>query len=106
MTRPSHSHAIPNQTPEQEARDTIDAMLKTSGWVVPPKTAIDFDEGDGQAIREYTTDCGPADYVFFITRIRAERDAAATAKKATKKKPDRPKKKAPRKKTSRKVLSK
>ena len=29
---------------------------------------MDFNEGEGQAVREYTTDVGPADYVLFVDR--------------------------------------
>ncbi len=56
----------PNQNPEQIARDAIDAQLRASGWAVQPKDAIDFHVGEGQAVREYSTDTGPADYVLFI----------------------------------------
>lgn len=55
-----------NQNPEQIARDNIDAQLRASGWAVQDKTAINFNEGEGQAVREYTTDTGPADYVLFV----------------------------------------
>jgi type I restriction enzyme R subunit len=55
-----------NQNPEQIARDKIDAQLRASGWAVQDKTAINFNEGEGQAIREYTTDTGPADYVLVV----------------------------------------
>ncbi|GAB1489735.1 type I restriction-modification enzyme R subunit C-terminal domain-containing protein [Opitutaceae bacterium] len=58
----------PNQNPEQVARDAIDAQLRASGWVIQSKDAINFHEGQGQAIREYTTDTGPADYVLFVDR--------------------------------------
>jgi type I restriction enzyme R subunit len=57
---------MPNQTPEQIARDAIDAQLRASGWVVQDKEAINLHAGDGQAVREYSTDTGPADYVLFI----------------------------------------
>ncbi len=71
-----------NQNPEQVARDAIDAQLKTSGWNVQDKNAIDFNTGKGQAVREYTTDTGPADYVLFIDSkpigiIEAKREEAA-----------------------------
>ena len=55
-----------NQTPEQKARDNIDAMLEQTGWLVQGKKKIDFSAGFGIAIREYPTDAGPADYVLFI----------------------------------------
>ncbi|MEO7701895.1 MAG: DEAD/DEAH box helicase family protein [Opitutus sp.] len=56
----------PNQNPEQIARDAIDRQLRASGWAVQSKEAINFDEGQGQAVREYTTETGPADYVLFV----------------------------------------
>jgi len=55
-----------NRTSEQQARDTIDAMLEQAGWQVQSK--IDFSAGLGIAVREYQTDTGPADYVLFIDR--------------------------------------
>ncbi|HRQ89114.1 MAG TPA: DEAD/DEAH box helicase family protein, partial [Bacteroidia bacterium] len=55
-----------NQNPEQIARDKIDAQLRAAAWSVQDKNAIDLHDGQGQAIREYTTDTGPADYVLFI----------------------------------------
>ena len=57
-----------NQTPEQKARDNIDAMLKEAGWLAQDKNKIDFSTGFGVAIREYQTDVGPADYVLFIDK--------------------------------------
>ena len=57
-----------NQTPEQKARDNIDAMLEQAGWLVQDKKKIDFSAGFGIAIREYQTDVGPADYVLFIDK--------------------------------------
>lgn len=55
-----------NQNPEQLARDAIDAQLHASGWAIQAKDEINFHKGDGQAIREYHTDSGPADYVLFV----------------------------------------
>ncbi len=57
---------LANQNPEQIARDAIDAQLQASGWAVQSKLAINFNEQEGQAVREYTTDSGPADYVLFV----------------------------------------
>ncbi len=57
-----------NQTPEQAARDVIDAKLSQAGWAVQDKDKIDFNAGTGIAIREYQTDVGPADYVLFIDK--------------------------------------
>lgn len=55
-----------NQNPEQLARDTIDAMLIASGWVIQSKKSINLKAGNGIAVREYQTDVGPADYVLFV----------------------------------------
>ena len=57
-----------NQTPEQVARDHIDARLRAAGWHVQDKDALDFNAGLGIAVREYQTDVGPADYVLFVDR--------------------------------------
>ena len=57
-----------NQNPEQKARDTIDALLKQAGWVIQSAKKIDLNVGLGQAVREYQTDVGPADYVLFVDK--------------------------------------
>jgi type I restriction enzyme R subunit len=62
-----------NQDPEQEARDKIDEMLEASGWEVQSMrkgapNKINLNVGEGQAVREYQTDVGPADYVLFIDK--------------------------------------
>lgn len=71
-----------NQNPEQVARDTIDELLKASGWKAQKKNEIDLNDGPGQAVREYPTDSGPADYVLFVDRnavgvIEAKRESKA-----------------------------
>ena len=60
--------AEPNLKPEQIARETIDGLLRQSGWIVQSKNKIDFSAGPGIAIREYQTDVGPADYVLFVDK--------------------------------------
>ena len=57
-----------NQNPEQRARDNIDKLLRNSGWVIQEKNKIDLELGDGQAVKEYQTDVGPADYVLFVNK--------------------------------------
>lgn len=57
-----------NQTPEQKARDSIDAQLQKAGWAVQDKKKIDFSASLGVAVREYQTDVGPADYVLFVEK--------------------------------------
>ncbi len=59
---------MPNQNPEQIARDRIDALLAQSGWKVQNRKAINFNAGLGIAVREYPTDIGPVDYVLFVDR--------------------------------------
>lgn len=71
-----------NQNPEQKARDHIDQMLRLAGWAVQNKNKINLHEGAGQAIREYQTDVGPADYVLFVDAqavgvIEAKKEATA-----------------------------
>ncbi len=57
-----------NQNPGQIVRDKIDKMLKASGWAVQSNKKINFNEGRGQAIREYPTDVGSVDYVRFVDK--------------------------------------
>ena len=57
-----------NQTPEEAARDRIDSRLRSAGWQLQGKSALDFNAGLGIAVREYQTDVGPADYVLFVDR--------------------------------------
>jgi type I restriction enzyme R subunit len=57
-----------NQTPEQKARDAIDAKLKAAGWCVQDHKKVDFNAGRGIALREYPSDTGPVDYVIFVDR--------------------------------------
>lgn len=59
---------LPNQNPEQVARDNIDKMLVEAGWVVQSKKKVDLSASKGVAVREYQTDVGPADYVLFVDR--------------------------------------
>lgn len=57
-----------NQTPEQIARENIDVLLKQAGWSVQHAKKINLNDGTGQAVREYQTDVGPADYVLFVDK--------------------------------------
>jgi type I restriction enzyme R subunit len=57
-----------NQTEEEKARDNIDNLLKQAGWVIQNKKSINLNEGLGQAVREYHTDNGYADYVLFVNK--------------------------------------
>lgn len=57
-----------NQNPEQQARDVIDRQLLSCGWVIQQKDQINLAAGIGVAVREYSTEVGPADYVLFVNR--------------------------------------
>jgi type I restriction enzyme R subunit len=57
---------MPNQNPEQIARDSIDKQLTASGWIIQDIKKINLHAGAGVAVREYLTDVGPADYVLFV----------------------------------------
>ncbi|HEY4786474.1 MAG TPA: DEAD/DEAH box helicase family protein, partial [Bacteroidales bacterium] len=59
---------MPNQNPEQIARDNIDKQLLDTNWVIQNKNDINLSAGIGIAVREYLTDIGPADYVLFVER--------------------------------------
>lgn len=59
---------MPNQNPEQIARDHIDKQLVASDWIIQTKDKINLGAGVGVAIREYQTDIGPADYILFVNR--------------------------------------
>ncbi|WP_020396860.1 DEAD/DEAH box helicase family protein [Thiolinea disciformis] len=55
-----------NQTPEQHARDHIDAMLIAAGWLVQTQKQLNLHAGVGIAVTEVQTDAGIADYVLFV----------------------------------------
>ncbi|WP_177431776.1 type I restriction endonuclease [Stutzerimonas urumqiensis] len=70
-----------NQNPEQLARDRIDEQLRQAGWVVQAQKKINFSVGSGVAVREYSTNVGPADYLLFVdgkpvSVIEAKREEA------------------------------
>ncbi|MDP3928919.1 MAG: DEAD/DEAH box helicase family protein [Bacteroidota bacterium] len=64
---------MPNQNPEQIARDAIDVALVQSGWLIQSVKQINLNArlpngqvAIGIAVKEYLTEVGPADYVLFI----------------------------------------
>lgn len=71
-----------NQNPEQQARDNIDKQLIACGWIIQNKSNINLSSGVGVAVREYSTEVGPADYVLFVNKepvgiIEAKREEEA-----------------------------
>lgn len=59
---------MPNQNPEQIARDKIDAMLVAAGWSVQDHALPDLNASLGVALREYPTSIGPADYLLIVDK--------------------------------------
>ncbi len=59
---------MPNQNPEQIARDKIDEMLRASGWKVQSKQEVNLSAGIGVAVREFQTEVGPVDYLLFVDK--------------------------------------
>jgi type I restriction enzyme R subunit len=59
---------MPNQNPEQIARDHIDKQLIECGWIVQDKAKMNLGAGPGIAVKEYQTDAGPADYLLFVDK--------------------------------------
>jgi type I restriction enzyme R subunit len=57
---------MPNQNPEQIARDHIDVQLTACGWIVQSIKEVNLHADPGVAVKEYSTDVGPADYVLFV----------------------------------------
>lgn len=57
-----------NQNPEQIARDNIDKQLIACGWLIQDKKRLNLAAGIGVAVREYSTEVGPADYVLFVNQ--------------------------------------
>lgn len=55
-------------TPEDKARQTIDAQLTASGWAVQDYKAADFSAGRGIALREVPLTTGPCDYLLLVDR--------------------------------------
>ncbi|GAA4055847.1 type I restriction-modification enzyme R subunit C-terminal domain-containing protein [Hymenobacter glaciei] len=55
-------------TPEQHARQLIDAQLTAAGWAVQDNKLLNLGASPGVAVREYPTASGPADYALFVDR--------------------------------------
>ncbi len=53
-------------TPEQKARQSIDAKLSASGWLIQDVKQLNLSVGRGLAVREFPTSTGPVDYALFI----------------------------------------
>src|SRR5205809_1420808 len=54
------------QSPEELARETIDALLEQCGWILQNRSTINLSAGRGIAIREGLLKGGEADYLLFV----------------------------------------
>ncbi len=55
-------------TPEQLARQNIDALLAQCGWIVQSRAEMNLGAGRGIAVREFPLTTGYADYLLFVDR--------------------------------------
>jgi type I restriction enzyme R subunit len=53
-------------TPEQEAREVIDAQLAAAGWTVQGIKDLNLSASSGVAVCEMQSHGGPADYILFV----------------------------------------
>jgi type I restriction enzyme R subunit len=74
---------MPNQDPEQLARDKIDEQLIACGWIIQDKNKINLSASFGVVVRYYLTQDGKeTDYVVFVDKkpvgvIEAKREEEA-----------------------------
>src|SRR3954464_11395582 len=61
-------HQILMPTPEERARQNIDAMLAAAGWQVQDRRAINLGASTGVAVREFPLKTGEADYLLYVNR--------------------------------------
>lgn len=52
--------------PEQQARETIGAMLIAAGWTLQNISTLNLSACRGVAVREMQSHGGPADYILFV----------------------------------------
>ena len=57
-----------NQNTKLPAKDLTDTMLWAPGYVVQSKKQINLQADKGVTVREFQTDVGPADYIFFLNK--------------------------------------
>lgn len=53
-------------TPEEKARQIIDAKLEQSGWTIQDFIRVNPTASLGVAVREFPTSTGPVDYALFV----------------------------------------
>ncbi|MCZ6680469.1 MAG: DEAD/DEAH box helicase family protein, partial [Candidatus Poribacteria bacterium] len=55
-------------TPEARARQQIDSMLQSAGWVIQDYQQLNLGASLGVAVREFPLTSGPTDYLLFVNR--------------------------------------
>lgn len=80
-------------TPEERARQLIDARLAQSGWVVQNLKKVNPMASLGVAVREYPTSTGPVDYALFVDGkpvgvIEAKKDELGRTSQSSRVSPD------------------
>ena len=65
----ANNDEVSTMTPEQKARQKIDARLEQSGWIVQDLKMLNLGAGVGVAVREFPTSTGPVDYALFVDGI-------------------------------------
>jgi len=53
-------------TPEERARELIDAQLQAAGWIIQDRAMMNRRAAVGVAVREYPMASGPCDYLLFV----------------------------------------
>lgn len=53
-------------TPEQLARQRIDSLLMSAGWIVQDSAQFNRNAAEGVAVREFALPNGPCDYLLFV----------------------------------------
>lgn len=55
--------------PENKAREKIDGLLRSAGWVIQDYVDLNLGAGRGVAVREFPLRSGEADYLLFVDRL-------------------------------------
>lgn len=66
IPRPVRRKSLALETPQQLARQTIDALLTAAGWALQDRDQFDRNAALGVAVREFPLLAGPCDYLLFI----------------------------------------
>ena len=67
-SKPAWTVSVAMPSPEQKAREQIEAQLSAAGWVVQYREDMNLGASLGIAVREYPLATGPCDYLLFVDR--------------------------------------